>query len=151
MNRNVPVGVPDAAGNLTSTPGSVGEIAQIGACFAFKVLPTIIFFSSLITVLYYLGVLQWIVRDLREGDGQADGHLGRRVAGSSAVNVFVGQTEAPLLIRPYVPTLTKSELMAVMVGGFANIAGGVLAAYVRMGIDAGHLIASSVMSAPAAW
>jgi CNT family concentrative nucleoside transporter len=68
---------------------------------------------------------------------------------SSAVNVFVGQTEAPLLIRPYVPTLTQSELMAVMVGGFANIAGGVLAAYVKMGVDAGHLIASSVMSAPA--
>ena len=68
---------------------------------------------------------------------------------ASAVNVFVGQTEAPLLIRPYVPTLTRSELMAVMTGGFANIAGGVLAAYVGMGIDAGHLIASSVMSAPA--
>jgi concentrative nucleoside transporter, CNT family len=68
---------------------------------------------------------------------------------ASAVNVFVGQTEAPLLIRPYVPTLTQSELMAVMTGGFANIAGGVLAAYVGMGVDAGHLIASSVMSAPA--
>jgi CNT family concentrative nucleoside transporter len=116
--------------------------------FAFKVLPTIIFFSSVITVCYYLGILQWIVR--------AFAWLMVRVMGTSgaeslaaAVNVFVGQTEAPLLVRPYVPFMTRSELMAVMVGGFANIAGGVLAAYVGMGVSAGHLIASSVMSAPA--
>jgi CNT family concentrative nucleoside transporter len=116
--------------------------------FAFKVLPTIIFFSSVITVCYHLGILQRVV--------QAFSWLMVRVMGTSgaeslasAVNVFVGQTEAPLLIRPYVPLMTRSELMAVMVGGFANIAGGVLAAYVGMGVSAGHLIASSVMSAPA--
>ena len=148
VQRNVPVGVPDAAGNLTTAPGTVGQVAQIGAGFAFSVLPTIIFFSSLITVLYYLGVLQWIVRIFARVMVKLMGTSGAESL-ASAVNVFVGQTEAPLLIRPYVPTLTQSELMAVMVGGFANIAGGVLAAYVKMGVDAGHLIASSVMSAPA--
>jgi CNT family concentrative nucleoside transporter len=116
--------------------------------FAFKVLPTIIFFSSIITVLYYLGVLQWIVEMMARIMVRVMGTSGAESL-ASAVNVFVGQTEAPLLIRPYVPHLTNSELMALMVGGFANIAGGVLAAYVAMGISAGHLIASSVMSAPA--
>src|SRR5687767_12798721 len=116
--------------------------------FAFKVLPTIIFFSAIITVLYYLGVLQWIVEMMARIMARVMGTSGAESL-ASAVNVFVGQTEAPLLIRPYVPLMTKSELMAVMVGGFANIAGGVLAAYVGMGVSAGHLIASSVMSAPA--
>ncbi len=116
--------------------------------FAFKVLPTIIFFSAMITVLYYFGVLQWIVDLMAKVMVKTMGTSGSESL-ASAVNVFVGQTEAPLLIRPYVPTLTNSELMAVMVGGFANIAGGVLAAYVSMGVSAGHLIASSVMSAPA--
>jgi CNT family concentrative nucleoside transporter len=116
--------------------------------FAFKVLPTIIFFSSMITILYYLGVLQWIVKIFAKVMVKVMGTSGAESL-ASAVNVFVGQTEAPLLIRPYVPFLTQSELMAVMTGGFANIAGGVLAAYVSMGVDAGHLIASSVMSAPA--
>lgn len=116
--------------------------------FAFKVLPSIIFFSSIITVFYYLGVLQLIVKVFAKVMVKVMGTSGAESL-ASAVNVFVGQTEAPLLIRPYVPFLTQSELMAVMTGGFANIAGGVLAAYVSMGIDAGHLIASSVMSAPA--
>lgn len=116
--------------------------------FAFSVLPTIIFFSSLITIFYYLGVLQWIVKIFAKIMVKVMGTSGAESL-ASAVNVFVGQTEAPLLIRPYVPSLTQSELMAVMTGGFANIAGGVLAAYVGMGVSAGHLIASSVMSAPA--
>ncbi|HVG10119.1 MAG TPA: NupC/NupG family nucleoside CNT transporter [Thermoanaerobaculia bacterium] len=116
--------------------------------FAFSVLPTIIFFSSLITIFYYLGVLQWIVKIFARIMMKVMGTSGAESL-ASAVNVFVGQTEAPLLIRPYVPSLTQSELMAVMTGGFANIAGGVLAAYVGMGVSAGHLIASSVMSAPA--
>lgn len=116
--------------------------------FAFKVLPTIIFFSAMITVLYYLGLLQWIVNGMAKVMVKVMGTSGTESL-AAAVNVFVGQTEAPLLIRPYVATLTKSELMALMVGGFANIAGGVLAAYVALGISAGHLIAASVMSAPA--
>ncbi|MFN7963001.1 MAG: NupC/NupG family nucleoside CNT transporter [Thermoanaerobaculia bacterium] len=117
--------------------------------FAFKVLPTIVFFSSFITVLYYFGVLQAIVKVFAWLMVRLMGTSGAESLSASA-NIFVGQTEAPLLIRPYVPTMTKSELMAVMVGGFATIAGGVMAAYVAMGISAGHLLAASVMSAPAA-
>ncbi|HEX2251693.1 MAG TPA: NupC/NupG family nucleoside CNT transporter [Thermoanaerobaculia bacterium] len=117
--------------------------------FAFKVLPTIIFFSSFITILYYLGVIQWVVRGFARVMMWVMGTSGAESLSASG-NIFVGQTEAPLLIRPYVGTMTNSELMAVMTGGFATIAGGVLAAYVGMGVPAGHLIAASVMSAPAA-
>ena len=117
--------------------------------FAFKVLPTIIFFSSFITVLYYIGAIQWVVRWFARLMMWVMGTSGAESLSASA-NIFVGQTEAPLLIRPYVGTMTNSELMAVMTGGFATIAGGVLAAYVGMGVSAGHLIAASVMSAPAA-
>jgi concentrative nucleoside transporter, CNT family len=117
--------------------------------FAFKVLPTIIFFSAFITVLYYFGVLQWIVKVFARLMMKLMGTSGAESLSASA-NIFVGQTEAPLLIRPYVGTMTQSELMAVMTGGFATIAGGVMAAYVAMGIPAGHLLAASVMSAPAA-
>ena len=117
--------------------------------FAFKVLPTIIFFSSFITVLYYLGLIQWVVKGFARAMMWLMGTSGAESL-SAAGNIFVGQTEAPLLIRPYVGTMTMSELMAVMTGGFATIAGGVLAAYVGMGVPAGHLIAASVMSAPAA-
>ena len=117
--------------------------------FAFKVLPTIIFFSSLMSILYYLGIIQKVV--------EAFAYVMQRTLGTSgsetlaaAANIFVGQTEAPLMVRPYISSMTKSELMALMVGGFATIAGGVLVAYAGMGIDAGHLVAASVISAPAA-
>jgi CNT family concentrative nucleoside transporter len=116
--------------------------------FAFKVIPTIIFFSALMSVLYHFGVMQFIVKGMSNMMQKVLGTSGAETL-SAAVNVFVGQTEAPLVIKPYVPKMTDSELMAVMVGGFANVAGGVLAAFVGMGIDAGHLIASSVISAPA--
>lgn len=117
--------------------------------FAFKVLPTIIFFSSFITILYYFGVLQWIVKVFARVMIKAMGTSGSESLSASA-NIFVGQTEAPLLIRPYVPSMTMSELMAVMTGGFATVAGGVMAAYIGMGVSAKHLLAASVMSAPAA-
>ena len=117
--------------------------------FAFKVLPTIIFFSSFITILYYFGVLQWVVKVFAKVMIRAMGTSGSESLSASA-NIFVGQTEAPLLIRPYVPTMTQSELMAVMTGGFATVAGGVMAAYIGMGVSAKHLLAASVMSAPAA-
>jgi len=117
--------------------------------FAFKVLPTIIFFSSFITILYYLGIIQWVVKGFAKVMMWVLGTSGAESLSASG-NIFVGQTEAPLLIRPYVDSMTMSELMAVMTGGFATIAGGVLAAYVGMGVSAGHLIAASVMSAPAA-
>lgn len=117
--------------------------------FAFKVLPTIIFFSSFITVLYYFGILQKIVSVFAKVMMKTMGTSGAESLSASA-NIFVGQTEAPLLIKPYIGAMTRSELMAVMTGGFATVAGGVMAAYVGMGVSAKHLLAASVMSAPAA-
>ena len=117
--------------------------------FAFKVLPTIIFFSSLISVLYYFGIIQLVVKAFAKVMMKLLGTSGAESLSASA-NIFVGQTEAPLLIRPYIKDMTRSELMAVMTGGFATIAGGVMAIFVSFGIPAGHLLAASVMSAPAA-
>ena len=117
--------------------------------FAFKVLPTIIFFSSLMSILYYLGLIQKVVEAFAWVMQRTLGTSGSETL-SAAANIFVGQTEAPLMVRPYISSMTKSELMALMVGGFATIAGGVLVAYAGMGIDAGHLVAASVISAPAA-
>ena len=122
--------------------------------FAFAVLPTIIFFSSLMTILYHLGVMQKLVH-LFALIMQKTMNLSGAESTSAAANIFVGQTEAPLVIKPFVEDMTQSELMVVMTGGFATVAGGVLAIYVGM-LDAtfpdiaGHLIAASVMSAPAA-
>ena len=126
-----------------------GEEGMAHVPFAFKVLPTIIFFSSVVAVLYHLGVIQRVVKVFAVVMTKVMGTSGPESLSASA-NIFVGQTEAPLLIRSYVGKMTRSELMAVMTGGFATVAGGVLAAYVGMGIPAGHLIAASVMSAPAA-
>lgn len=117
--------------------------------FAFGILPTIIFFSALMSVLYHFGVMQLVVRGFAWVMRQTLGTSGAETL-SAAANIFVGQTEAPLVIRPYVAEMTLSELNVVMVGGFATIAGGVLAAFVGLGIDAGHLITASVISAPAA-
>lgn len=116
---------------------------------SFGVLPTIIFFSSLMSILYYLGVIQVIVRAIAKVMQWTLKTSGAETL-SAASNIFVGQTEAPLVIKPYLARMTESELMALMVGGFATIAGGVLAVYVGMGIDAGHLMTASVISAPAA-
>jgi CNT family concentrative nucleoside transporter len=129
-------------------------VAQTGAFFAFNVLPTIIFFSSLMTVLYYVGIMQWVVKGVAWVMQRTMGTSGAETL-SAAGNIFVGQTEAPLLIKPYVKDMTMSELMTVMTGGFATVAGGVLAAYVGLLVAyfpdiAGHLMAASVMSAPAA-
>jgi len=116
--------------------------------FAFRVLPTIIFFSSLMAILYHLGVMQFVVRQLAVVLRYTLGTSGAESL-SAAANVFVGQTEAPFVIRPYLADMTQSELMAVMTGGFATVAGGVLAVYIGFGIDAAHLITASVISAPA--
>ncbi len=126
-----------------------GQFVDIGIIFAFHILPTIIFFASLMSVMYHLGIMQKIVQAMAWVMAKSMGTSGAESL-SAAGNIFVGQTEAPLLIKPYVSDMTASELMAIMVGGFATIAGGVMAAYVRFGIDAGHLMAASVMSAPAA-
>lgn len=117
--------------------------------FAFGVLPTIIFFSSLMAVLYYWGIMQRVVQFFAWIMQRTLGTSGAETL-SAAANIFVGQTEAPLVVRPYVGKMTLSELNVVMVGGFATIAGGVLAIFIRMGINPGHLITASVISAPAA-
>jgi len=137
--------------------GSLMDTSKFGFIFAFQVLPTIIFFASLMGVLYYLGVMQAIVRAMAWAITKV-----MRVSGaettSVCASVFIGQTEAPLTVRPYIPRMTESELITMMIGGMAHIAGGVLAAYVGMlgGGDpvaqafyAKHLLAASIMAAPA--
>ena len=121
--------------------------------FAFKTLPTIIFFSSLVSVLYHFGIIQILVKFIARAMQKTMGTSGSETL-SVAGNIFLGQTESPLMVRPFIDKMTKSELMAVMTGGFATVSGGVLAIYVSWlsnipGI-AGHLLAASVMSAPAA-
>lgn len=137
--------------------GNLMDTKTTGFIFAFQVLPTIIFFSALTSLFFYLGLLQKIVYGLSWVMGKF-----MRMSGaenlSTTANIFLGQTEAPLLIKPYLPLMTRSELLCVMIGGMANTAGGVLAAYVGFlgGNDpvqqlffAKHLLAASVMSAPA--
>ncbi|EOX1292361.1 NupC/NupG family nucleoside CNT transporter [Vibrio cholerae] len=123
------------------------SVDGLGFIFAFKVLPTLIFFSALISVLYYLGVMQWVIRILGGGLQKALG-TSRAESMSAAANIFVGQTEAPLVVRPFVPKMTQSELFAVMCGGLASIAGGVLAGYASMGVKIEYLVAASFMAAP---
>ncbi len=151
--NNVPVGT-GVAGSNAPIAEAPGQVARTGAYFAFNVLPTIIFFSSLMTVLYHLGVMQLVVKGVA-WVMQKTMRTSGAVTLSAAGNIFVGQTEAPLLIKPFVESMTMSELMAVMTAGFATVAGGVMAAYVGMLLSyfpdiAGHLMAASVMSAPAA-
>uniref|UniRef100_A0A8B9WMC3 Solute carrier family 28 member 3 n=1 Tax=Bos mutus grunniens TaxID=30521 RepID=A0A8B9WMC3_BOSMU len=117
--------------------------------FAFKVLPIVIFFSTVMSMLYYLGLMQWIIRKV--------GWVMLVTMGTSPVesvvasgNIFIGQTESPLLVRPYLPYVTKSELHAIMTAGFSTIAGSVLGAYISFGVSSSHLLTASVMSAPAA-
>lgn len=149
--NNVPIGSGAAGSNAPMTP--TGQVARTGAFFAFNVLPTIIFFSSLMTVMYYFGIMQKIVKGVAWVMMRTMRTSGAETL-SAAGNIFLGQTEAPLLIKPFVKTMTNSELFAVMTGGFATVAGGVMAAYVGMLLHvfpdiAGHLMAASVMSAPA--
>lgn len=118
-----------------------------GFIFAFSALPTIIFVSSFFTVLYFFGVLQFIVRML----ARVMVYLMRTSGAeslSAAANVFMGQTEAPLIVKPYVPKMTQSELLALMVGGMATISGGLMAVYISMGADEVGILATSVMAAP---
>ena len=117
------------------------------------IFPTIIFFSSLMSILYHLGIMQKVVWGIAWVMQRTMGTTGPESL-STAANIFVGQTEAPLVIRPYVQKMSKSELHAIMTAGFATVAGGVMAAYVGIlsqGIPniAGHLVAASIMSAPA--
>ena len=150
-------------GSLALSPGSEGSL---GFFFFAYVLPTVIVFAALMSVLYYLGIMQVIVRGVSWVVSRALGTSGPESLSVSA-NIFVGQTEAPLVIKPYIKNLTRSELMAVMTGGMATIAGGVLASYVAflgeryasvagIAVEAGQqlfaeqLLGASVMAAPAA-
>ncbi|GIV33172.1 MAG: hypothetical protein KatS3mg031_0707 [Chitinophagales bacterium] len=126
-----------------------GTWPGFGFQFAFKVLPTIIFFGAFMSLLYYAGIMQKIIEALSRFMRWTLGTSGAETMSCTA-NIFVGQTEAPLLVKPFLEGMTRSELLTIMVGGFATIAGGVLAGYIAMGIPASHLIAASVMGAPAA-
>ncbi len=119
-----------------------------GFVFAIQVLSVIVFFSSLISVLYYLGIMKWIIKILGGGLQKAIGSS-RPESMSAAANVFVGQTEAPMMVRPFIASMTKSELFAVMVGGMASVSGSVLAGYAGVGVELKYLIAASFMAAPA--
>ncbi|BDH17300.1 Nucleoside permease nupX [Providencia rettgeri] len=118
-----------------------------GFIFAFRVLPIIVFFSSLIAVLYYLGIMQLVIKVLGGGLQKILG-TSRTESLSATANIFVGQTEAPLVVRPYIATMTTSELFAIMCGGLASVAGSVLAGYAQMGVPMEYLIAASFMAAP---
>lgn len=131
----------------------IGQVSPPVKTFAFWILPTIVFFSSLMSMLYHIGVMQVIVRGIAWLMVRTLGTSGAESL-SAAGNIFVGQTEAPLLVKPFIHSMTRSELMAVMTGGFATVAGGVMGAYVKFleGVPniAGHLVMASIMSAPAA-
>lgn len=124
-----------------------GDFILEEAIFAFTVLPVIIFFSSLIGILYYLGVMQFVIKII---GGILSKILGTSKAESmsAAANIFVGQTEAPLVVKPYLPSMTRSELFTVMTGGLASVAGSVLFGYAGLGIPLNYLLAASFMAAP---
>ncbi len=127
--------------------GTLAEQESMGFIFVVRVLPVIIFFASLIAVLYHLRIMPLVIRSL---GGVLRMLLGtsRAESLSATANIFVGQTEAPLVVRPYIPRMTQSELFAIMVGGLSSIAGSVLAAYAGMGVNLEYLLAASFMAAP---
>jgi CNT family concentrative nucleoside transporter len=128
--------------------GALGEAgAQYAVVFAFQILPTIIFIAALFAILYYLGVMQWIVRLFAVVMNKVMGASGAESL-NVAASIFMGQTEAPLTIRPFLARMTQSELMTVMTSGMAHISGGIMAAYIAFGIEARHLITAVIMTAP---
>ncbi|MCB1197537.1 MAG: NupC/NupG family nucleoside CNT transporter [Deltaproteobacteria bacterium] len=129
--------------------GPLADMSQFGFIFGVIVPCTIIFTSALMSILYHIGLMEKVVKLFARVMMKLMRTSGAESL-SAAANIFAGQTEAPLVILPYLKNMTNSELMALMTGGMATVAGGVLAAYVGLGIDAGHLLAASVMSAPAA-
>jgi concentrative nucleoside transporter, CNT family len=152
--HDVVVGPPDVlAGGGGEHRVVIGDVSPAVKTFAFWILPTIIFFSSLMSLLYHIGVMPAVIKAIAWVMVRTLGTSGAESL-SAAGNIFVGQTEAPLLVRPFIDKMTRSELMAVMVGGFATVAGGVMGAYVLFlnGVPniAGHLVMASIMSAPAA-
>ncbi|WP_068547668.1 NupC/NupG family nucleoside CNT transporter [Thalassotalea crassostreae] len=157
--RMVLEGMSSAVGNVIDYSaagisflfGGLGTDAMfangVGFVFAIRVLPVIVFFSSLIAVLYYLGIMDKIVKFLGGGLAKLL-KTSDPESLSATANIFVGQTEAPLVVRPFLPSMTRSELFAVMVGGLASVAGAVLVGYAGMGVELKYLIAASFMAAP---
>ncbi|KAA6209681.1 NupC/NupG family nucleoside CNT transporter [Avibacterium paragallinarum] len=131
-----------------ATEASFKAFGNDGFIFAVRVLPIIVFFSALISLLYYVGIMQWIIKIIGGGLQKALG-TSKAESMSTAANIFVGQTEAPLVVKPYISKMTESELFAVMCGGLASIAGSVLAGYAGLGVPLPYLIAASFMAAPA--
>ncbi|WP_457596165.1 NupC/NupG family nucleoside CNT transporter [Hydrogenimonas sp.] len=127
--------------------GPLADVKKSGFVFAIKVLPVIIFFAALMSVLYYLKIMQVVIK-VMGGGLQKLLKTSPVESLSAAANIFVGQTEAPLVVKPYLPTMTRSELFAIMSGGLASVAGAVLAGYASMGISLNYLIAASFMAAP---
>jgi concentrative nucleoside transporter, CNT family len=123
------------------------EGAQYGVIFAFQIAPTIIFIAALFAILYYLGVMQLVVRLFAVVMNRVMGASGAESL-NVAASIFMGQTEAPLTIRPYLPKMTQSELMTVMTSGMAHISGGIMAAYIAFGIEPKHLLTAVIMTAP---
>jgi CNT family concentrative nucleoside transporter len=123
------------------------EGGQYALIFAFQILPTIIFIAALFAILYYVGVMQWIVRGFAVVMNKVMGASGAESL-NVAASIFMGQTEAPLTIRPFLPRMTQSELMTVMTSGMAHISGGIMAAYIAFGIEARHLLTAVIMTAP---
>jgi CNT family concentrative nucleoside transporter len=130
---------------MTSALGEAG--AQYGVVFAFQILPTIIFIAALFAVLYYLGLMQLVVRLFAVVMNRVMGASGAESL-NVAASIFMGQTEAPLTIRPYLGRMTQSELMTVMTSGMAHISGGIMAAYIAFGIEPKHLLTAVIMTAP---
>src|SRR5207302_3036523 len=128
--------------------GEIGkQHSSLGVIFAFQILPAIIFVSALFAIMYYLGIMQIVVRAFAVAMNKL-----MRASGAESLNVaasiFMGQTEAPLTIRPYLPSMTRSELMTVMTAGMAHVSGSIMAAYIAFGIEARHLLTAVIMTAP---
>ena len=155
FGKKILISISDAVANVIAYGneginflfGDLTATFNFGFIFALRVLPVIIFFSALISVLYYVGIMKWVINIL---GGALSKLLGtsRTESLSATANIFVGQTEAPLVIRPFIKTMSKSELFAVMCGGLASVAGSVLAGYASMGVPLEYLIAASFMAAP---
>jgi len=128
--------------------GALGKPAPpVGFVFAFQVLPTIIFISAFFAVLYYIGVMQLVIRFFAWLMKLTMGVSGVESL-NVAASIFMGQTEAPLTVRPFLPECTRSELMTIMTAGMAHVSGGIMAAYIAFGVDAKHLLAAVIMTAP---
>ena len=147
ISNGVQAVIDSAQAGISFVFGDLANVEKSGFVFAIKVLPVIIFFAALMSVLYYLKIMQVIIK-VMGGGLQKLLKTSPVESLSAAANIFVGQTEAPLVVKPYLPTMTRSELFAIMSGGLASVAGAVLAGYASMGISLQYLIAASFMAAP---